>query len=167
MSEDKSENKTGSWAPSDVHTPEDYENKEWAAQRQAALDSAMITIANMMVEMVAEQRRINDHIISGTPVSKVPNVPSAPRTTPTPTKISTPSKVDEDGIVGYYKEKISTVLEEDDVSKTLIRVQESDVYIKFPWLGKEKFGPVGGLMRELNAQYVSAGKDTHYLAPLL
>jgi len=160
------EKKNSSWAPDLVPNPEEYEQKEWEAKRQAALDNAMITIASALVELVNEQKRINNYLIQeDKQTSKAPTPNTPEKKTPPKTRTEAIANVDEDTIIRFYRDKIAGVLDAEDASKTTISVQENDVYIKFPWLGKEKFGPIGGLMRDLGAEYVSAGKDTHYLAP--
>lgn len=156
--------KKGSWADVTVPNPDEIERAEFLAKQQATQDNAILTIAGALVELVNEQRRINDYIMSGSSPASRPT----PRESPIPERkvLTAPLSGDEEAIISYYKENILTVLNEADTLKTQIRVQENNVYIKFPWLGGDKFTPVGGLMRELGAEYVSAGKDTHFLAPL-
>jgi hypothetical protein len=158
------EDKKTSWAPDMVPNAEELEQKKWEAERQHALDNAMITIASALVELVNEQKRINDYLIGGGTTSKSPfNLEPEKKTAPTP---ETKSVLDEGAIIQFYRDKLSDVLGNDEIAKTEIRVQEKNVYVKLPWLGREKFGPVGGLMRDLGAEYISDGKNTHYLAPI-
>lgn len=163
------EEKKTSWAPpvEDPIKEAEYEEAKWLAERQAKLDTAALATAYWLEQLVLEQRRINDHIIGGSPAAKTVTKP--PRATvPDPTKRSeTPVNAeDEDYAIAYYREQLQDILTPDEMEKTIIRVQENEVYMKLPYLGGDKFKYVAGMSKSNDGKYVSDKANSHFILPI-
>jgi hypothetical protein len=163
----------GKWKASHLDGAEMSPEQRFAAERQAALDNAAIGTAYYLEQIFNEMKRANDYMIDGGHSMKP--IPSAKPTTvrkePTqlkpqpimPKPTAQPRTADEDSTIEFYKEALEEALDTDQLEKTQVSVEENGIYIKFPYIqDRDTFSSAARILKNLGAEYKSAGKDTHF-----
>lgn len=159
--------KKGSWAEQGI-SDEEKRFAEVDAERRVTLENAQIVSANALIgikNLLEELVGIYKNLDFGTPRTGTPSTPSTPSTPPVP---PAPENVSDDrGVEDYYRNVLSGLLDQDELNRTTIHVEEDQVIIKTPYFGDpRKFGRVAGRLRDdHDAEYVSAGRDSHFVAP--
>ena len=157
------------WNKQHLGAVDEESDIEFAARRQAALDNASLAIAYYLEGIYNEMKRSNDHMIGSgksTTVAKA-KAKEVPRTSIKPQSVlpkMTPQNTEEEeDSIGFYKEALSEALTPEQLEKTQVSTDVLGIYIKFPYIqDRDTFGKAAGILKELGAEYKSAGKDTHF-----
>ena len=163
------------WAPVAVQE-EEKEAVAFEARRQAALDGAILVIPplfkeliNVLMSIKDEIKRTNDYVITGSSTAvQVTEMPPEVVERPV-TEVEVPviptNLASEGDIEKTYKEHLSEVLEDSKLENVEISVEEDKVILRLPWLSNELWREVNELLRDVGGEYVSDGKNTHYVLP--
>lgn len=169
MAEEKKQQR---WAPTVVEEPseEQLEMTKFDAERQARLDSAVLAVPYFLDLIYKELKRAND-LYEKTPIRVDEPAPEfvseeAP-VVPRPPPVIPANLESEGDIEKYYKDVLSQVLEEDRLAQVEITVEEDAVRLKTGWIGDKALWRQlhEFLTQTIGGQYVSAGRDTHYVLP--
>lgn len=169
MSEEKQEKEVAAWAELPQENEEVPENKEeiaFHAKRTAALDAALLAIPFWLeqlhvglCEIRVELKRANDYIATGV-MTEIVEAPSVAQPISLPQNLKTEADIET-----FYKESLKEILGE-KAGDVNVAVEENKVILKLPWLGREEWREVNSyLVDQIGGQYVSDGKNTHYVMP--
>ena len=99
----------------------------------------------------------------GFPVASRRGDPPKPVVSAIPTNLKDSKEIEE-----YYRGKIkeSNILNEKELEKMIVAVEETYVRVKPPYLSDtEKFRAIAAVLRKLGGEYIKDGANTHYKMP--
>lgn len=160
----KTSTKKKSWAPTvtEGEAQEQMDTAKFMATRQAMVDKAILTIAESLKGIFKELKRGNDWVMEGEPlpVATAAEDDEEPEF-PVPTNLENDAEIE-----SYYRDVLGKFLDDSTLAKVGITVEEDRVIVKLPYLRDGNlFGRIAGQVRDLGGEYLSAGKDSHFILP--
>ena len=168
---DEKESKPPTWGVENQEESEEF--NELQSLRMEALDSATLAVPHFLKLIYEELKRYNDFMMTGVvdeDALKMTRSNQAPVEEPEPKKdkpaFTMPSNLkSEKDIEKFYKAELSKVLNDDQLSKVNVIVEEERVILTVGYLPTSDWRKLISLIEEMGGEYVSDGGKTHYVLP--
>jgi hypothetical protein len=153
------------WGKTDP-SEEELERVGFEAQRTAALDGALLSVAENLAflpRIYEELKRVNDYIINSEKTDVV-GVPPAVERAQTPSSVIPTNLKTEDEISKFYLDGLATVMDDKLLKRVRIAVEEKQVVLRTPFM-EDGWGAVAEVLNGLGGEYVSDGRNTRWIMP--